>query len=312
MLRFELAGHLVVQRRVSVPLQDFVVLDDVVLTPVDAQVTTLAANAPLMQLAQGSLVSDEDGSRQATLLVPAGTTATMVLPGGAREPLATLAVRATEFTAGERGPAAMPAELPPNVGYTYAVEYSVDQALAAGALRVEFSQPIISYTDNFIGFPVGGQVPIGYYDRERGMWAPWDDGRVIGILAVDGGLATLDVDGSGTAATEAALAALGITIAEREQLAQLYAPGQSLWRNLLPHFSAWDSNWGFGPSARCWPAPHNAVGARRLPSPPAAGRRAGPAAAPAERRRAAQCVYYRLPQSGARRVAAHRRYALCA
>ena len=57
-------------------------------------------------------------------------------------------------------------------------------------------------------------------------------------------MAELDVDGSGTPASAAALIALGISDAERTHLAQLYAAGQSLWRIPVHHFSAWDANWG--------------------------------------------------------------------
>ena len=75
---------------------------------------------------------------------------------------------------------------------------------------------------------------------------PADSGRVIKILSVTGGLADLDVDGDGLADGGAALAALSITDAERQQLAGLYQPGQSLWRVLIPHFTPWDLNWPFG------------------------------------------------------------------
>ena len=69
------------------------------------------------------------------------------------------------------------------------------------------------------------------------------------ILGINNGLADLDVDGSGVAASAAALASLDITDAERQQLAILYQPGQSLWRVTIPHFSPWDYNWPFGPPA---------------------------------------------------------------
>jgi hypothetical protein len=40
---------------------------------------------------------------------------------------------------------------------------------------------------------------------------------------------------------------LGVTDAERQRLAALYQPGQSLWRVSLPHFtSPWDCNWPYG------------------------------------------------------------------
>ena len=36
-------------------------------------------------------------------------------------------------------------------------------------------------------------------------------------------------------------------MAERQQLALLYQPGQSLWRVPITHFSPWDCNWPYGP-----------------------------------------------------------------
>ena len=45
-------------------------------------------------------VTDTDGTRQATLLIPQGTTATIQLPGGGTQALTTLSLRATEYTVG--------------------------------------------------------------------------------------------------------------------------------------------------------------------------------------------------------------------
>lgn len=66
----------------------------------------------------------------------------------------------------------MPAKLPPTSGYTYAVDLSVDEALGAGATRVDFSMPLPFYVDNFLDFPVGGIVPAGWYDRSKDAWIP--------------------------------------------------------------------------------------------------------------------------------------------
>ena len=96
---------------------------------------------------------------------------------------------------GDSGPKAMPAELPPTSAYTYAVEFSADEAVAAEANDVQFSQPVIFYVENFLGFPVGGVVPVGYYDRVRGVWVPSLNGRIIKILNVVGGLAIIDTEG---------------------------------------------------------------------------------------------------------------------
>src|SRR5262249_28833545 len=61
------------------------------------------------------------------------------------------------------------------------------------------------------------------------------------------GVADLNTDGDGAPDGAAALAALGIDDAERAQLASLYAPGTTLWRVPISHFSIWDINWGYSP-----------------------------------------------------------------
>ena len=99
----------------------------------------------------------------------------------------------------------MPAQLPPSSGYTYALEYSVDEGLAAGATDVRFSQPLFHYVENFLNFPIGMAVPVGYYDKTKATWIPSDNGRVIKIISITGGLANLDTTGSGTIDNGAAL-----------------------------------------------------------------------------------------------------------
>jgi hypothetical protein len=211
------AGFLDDQRQVNVPWQDYTWLPDVMLIPEDKQVTDVNLNASTpIQVAQGSVETDSAGTRQATLFFAQGTHATMVLPGGTTQPLTDLHVRATEYTVGANGPERMPGQLPTTSGYTYAVEYSVDEAVAAGATSVQFDHPVISYTQNLLNFPVGQAVPTGYYNRTTGQWKASQNGVVIQILSVTNGLADLAVDGSGQAAGAAALAALGISDAERQ------------------------------------------------------------------------------------------------
>jgi hypothetical protein len=173
--------------------------------------------------------------------------AELVLPDGGKKPLTSLHVRATEYTVGDKGPAAMPASLPANSAYTYCVDFSADEAAAAGARDVVFSKPLIHYVENFLHFPIGIAVPTGYFDSDKGAWLASDNGRVVKVLAVADGLADLDLDGKGQAADAKALADLGVNEAERKQLADLYKPGQELWRVPIPHFSSWDCNWPFGP-----------------------------------------------------------------
>ena len=247
-ITYSKAGLLSAQRQLTVPWQDYSLLPDVVLIAADPQVTTvnLAATTPI-QVARGSVQSDTDGTRQATLLFRQGTQAQLRFADGSTQPLSTLSIRATEYTVGPDGPKAMPAELPPTSAYTYAVELTADEATALGATAVVFSQPVLHYVENFLGFPVGSIVPVGFYDRQVGMWIPSDNGRVIKVLSITSGLANLDLDGSGQAAGASALAALGITDAERQQLAILYTPGQSLSRVPITHFSPCDSNYPFYP-----------------------------------------------------------------
>ncbi|MEE4112508.1 MAG: hypothetical protein V2I40_06805, partial [Desulfobacteraceae bacterium] len=247
-VQYEKAGYLPVQRRVISPWQDYIQVPEVVLTPKDTATTTIDLSASAMQVARGSAISDDDGARQATLLIPAGTTAALVMPDGSTRPVNTLTVSATEYTVGDHGPAAMPAELPGQTGYTYCVELSAEEVPTAGADTLQFSPPVVQYVENFLGFPIGGIVPVGSYDRQKNVWSPSENGLVVNILGITGGMADLDVDGSGIPADPQTLSDLGITDAERERLAVLYTPGQSLWRISIPHFSIWDANWGWGPA----------------------------------------------------------------
>jgi RHS repeat-associated protein len=234
-------GFLSVQRTVTTPWQDFLPVDDVVMIGLDPQVTTVDFSTPI-QVARGSVQTDADGSRQATMLFRQGTTATMVLPDSSTVPLSSLHVRATEYTVGPTGPQAMPAQLPPTSAYTYAVELSADEAIAAGATSVQFSQPVVFYVDNFLHFKAGVPVPAGFYDPSAGAWIPMDNGRVIKIVGQSGGLAQVDVNGDGVAETPDTLATLGVDSTELARLATLYATGTSLWRVSTPHFSPMDLN----------------------------------------------------------------------
>jgi RHS repeat-associated protein len=248
-LQFLGTGHLPVHRKVSAPYGTSTTVPDVVLTALDTAVTTVDASggATTMQVARGGAVTDADGTRRATLLFPAGATARLRYTGGAVEFVASLAIRATEYTVGPEGPAAMPAPLPPTSAYTYAVELSADEALSAGASSLELDRPVLSYTENFLGLPTGVVIPVGYYDRELGRWVAEENGRVIEILSSTGGLADLDVDGTGAPADATRLAELGITDAERTELVTLYSVGQSLWRVRLSHFTPYDYNLPFYP-----------------------------------------------------------------
>lgn len=258
---YERQGYLTSHRTVNVPWQDYTTAPDVVLVEVDTVATPITlSEIPTDEIVvhRGSEVLDHDSPtepRQATLLFFEGTTATMTLPDGTQQSLDDITVRATEYTVGDVGSGdfgleRMPAPLPPNTAYTYAVELSIDEADAAGATRVDFlNNPVVFYIENFLDIPAddgqGNQVtvPVGYYDREAALWVPSENGHIIDILGFTGGAADID---------PLVVSNLGISPEELEKLAALYDTGAgppypSLWRVEVPHFSPWDYNFPYGP-----------------------------------------------------------------
>jgi YD repeat-containing protein len=238
---YKKSGYISAQRRTRTPWRDFVVMDDVLMTPFDTAATTITMAAATMQVARGNAVSDSDGTRRATMLIPAGTTATIETASGVQV-APTLTIRATEFTVGSNGPKMMPAALPPPSAYTYCVELSADEAVATNATALRFSQPLPFYVENFLGLPVGTPVPVGFYDRTRSAWIAQANGIVLKILGVSAGRATVDLNGDGVADDPSSI---GMSADELQQLASLYQPGQTLWRMTTNHFSALDCNLGF-------------------------------------------------------------------
>ena len=157
-------------------------------------------------------------------------------PTAGARPIQDFDVRVTEYTQGDSGLAAMPGQLPPNTAYTYAAEFSVDEAVEDGATDVRFDKPVISYTDNFLDLPVGGAVPAGYYDREREEWVGSKNGLVIGIVGETGLAADVDIDGDGEADTAQELAAIGMDDRRARALAGLYDARRrpsGAWRSAL-------------------------------------------------------------------------------
>lgn len=246
-LEYTADEHFKVQRTLATEKQSFTYAPDVVMTKADSIVTTVTAGVNELQTITSSSITDDAGTRTATIFYPANTSALMVLENGVEQVLTELNVRATEYTVGDNGPQAMPGTLPATSAYTYAVELSIDEAIEAGATTVEFSQALPVYVNNFLDFPVGEAVPAGWYDSEKAAWIPSNNGRVIQILSVDdNGLAVLDVTGNGEA-TPTELAALNIDTEELIAIAQNLSIGESFWRVPVTHFTPWDYNWPYGP-----------------------------------------------------------------
>jgi len=241
-LQFEKAGYFTVQRKPRTDWLDFHVLEDVVLQAPDPAATVIELTSPFFQVARGSLVTDIDGSRKPTIFFQPGTQASMIFPDNSARPITRLTVRSTEYTVGNRGPNAMPAELPPASRYTYASELTVDEAVAAGALSVRFSKPVVHYLENFNAMLPGSVLPLGFYDRLRHQWIPADNGRAVLVAGIVNGLAVLSLNAQGTPLTTAERSELGVTEDEERQVALLYRAGQSLWRVPMDHFSSPDIN----------------------------------------------------------------------
>jgi RHS repeat-associated protein len=244
-LTFAKQGFIHVQRQREVEPRRFAPFPEVALLarePVAGTVALDAMQGP--QLVRGTEQKDDDGPRAHAVVFQPGTKAMAQMPSGEGIPLSNLSVRLTEFTVGERGVAAMPGDLPPTSAYTYALDLTVDEAEAMGAKQVRFDPPLVNYTDNFLKFPAGTSVPVGYYDEDKGAWEPSESGVVIAIVGISSGRAELDVTGDGRADGEDKLTPYGITADELALLAEKYQDGQSLWRTRTPHFSQIDLNWG--------------------------------------------------------------------
>ena len=124
--------------------------------------------------AVGAAVTDDAGTRRATLLFEPGTDADRQARRRHHGRPAGRAQRARDrvHRRRSRGRARCPASCRRRPAYTYAVEYSVDEADELGAVDVRFDKPVATYTDNFLEFPVGTPVPTGYYDRAQARWIP--------------------------------------------------------------------------------------------------------------------------------------------
>ncbi len=255
-LNFFKSGYLTSQRTVVPDWQDYTVVNDVVLVAVTGEIHTISfGTGSELQTILGKYESDDDGDRKAILLVPGGTSATLHYPDGTEQALANAHMSITEYTVGDLGPEAMPADLPASSAYTYAAEFLVEEVAARGATSVTFDQPLYGYIQNFLGFPTGTPVPAAYYDRTTGAWIPTADGRVIEILSITEGVAQIDANGDGTVdngifnadtADDGIVEIdLGMTTEERRELAANFPAGQTIWRVPVQHLSPHDWNFPY-------------------------------------------------------------------
>jgi RHS repeat-associated protein len=236
------AGLITAHRKVHVPWNDIAIAETLQMMAEDPAATTLTfdGNPETVVIHQGTAVTDEFGSRACTLVFTRDNSAVLLdEDGNDIQELTTITTRATEFTT----PESMPAVLPPNSAYTYCVELSVE-----GVQRVRFARPVITWVDNFLGFDVGEVVPVGYYDRDRGVWVPSDNGVVVKLLDMDSDGTTdgLDADGDGSADDLNGNGSVSDEVAGLTDSLR-YPPGATFWRVEVSHFSPHDLNWPYGP-----------------------------------------------------------------
>jgi RHS repeat-associated protein len=239
---YQKQGLIPVQRKVYVPWNDNAIAETVVMITEDPVATTVSfdGHADTVVTHTSKDVVDDAGTRAVTMVFSGDNQAYLTdEQGNDAQALTTITTRATEY----RRPESMPAELPPNSAFTFCAELSVD-----GVQRVRFDKPVTTFIDNFLGFPVGSIVPVGYYDRDKGVWVPSENGVVVELLDSDGDGAVdaLDADGDGQPDD---LDADGSFVGEVKGLddSRRYAAGTTFWRVEVKHFSPYDYNWPFGP-----------------------------------------------------------------
>jgi RHS repeat-associated protein len=176
-LQYRKEGFITAQRQVNVPWNDIAIVETISMVAEDSRSTHVVLNGDqnVIITHRSTTVEDSRGTRSCTLIFRGDNKAYVVdEKGNSLQELASLTVRATEF----KTPESMPAVLPPNSGFTYCAELKADNVD-----RIRFRDPVTVLIDNFLNFPVGMRVPVGYYDRDRGLWVPIDNGVVVRLLA---------------------------------------------------------------------------------------------------------------------------------
>ena len=239
------AGCMDAQRAVDVPWNDFAIARTAVLLARDTVASTISPDGnPATALVHvGSSTNDDFGERSPVVIFSGDTTATVVAPDGSTTPLSgPLTVRATEFPT----PESMPAILPPTSAFTYCVDLSIDEA--GDARQVQFSKPVTYFLRNFIGFDVGETIPVGYYDQQQGKWLAEPDGRVVRLLDTDSDsmIDSLDADGDGLADDLNEDGTVDDEVFGLNGTGE-FAPGDTVWRVEISHFSYMDLNLAIRP-----------------------------------------------------------------
>jgi RHS repeat-associated protein len=228
-LQYSKEGFITTQRQVYVRWNDTAIVDPISVVVEDSRSTkvTLNGDPDLIVTHESTRVEDSRGARSSTLIFKGDNKGYVVdEKGDPIHELSSFTVRATEF----KTPESMPAVLPPNSGFTYCAEVKVDNVE-----RVKFRDAVTMLVDNFLGFPVGMPVPVGYYDRDRGVWVPSDNGVVVRLLDYynsEGIADAIDIDEDG----EPEERLPGLDDKSR------FIPGSTYWFIKLNHLTPIDPN----------------------------------------------------------------------
>ncbi|MCP4255780.1 MAG: hypothetical protein GY775_20735, partial [Candidatus Scalindua sp.] len=232
-LEYKKDGFITSHRQVYVPWKDIAVADTITMILEDNASTTIVfdeTSSDIITHKSTTVIDAEFGDRSVTMLISKNNKAYSIDENGDSTALTEITTRATEFET----PESMPAELPPNSAFTYCAELSVD-----GVNKVRFDNPVPVFVNNFLGFDVGELVPVGYYDRERAVWVPSENGVVVKLLDTDSDGVVDALDNTGDDMPDDLVAGLDDPL--------IYVAGSTYWRFETDHFSPWDCNWPFGP-----------------------------------------------------------------
>ncbi len=238
---YNIDNYLSSQRKVNTGYNDIVVVETIAMIEPDPAATTITFddNPDTVTTHKSTPVIDSFGTRSCSTVFTGDNPAYEVdANGNVLRELTTITTRATEYTT----PESMPAKLPPTSAFTYCVELGVD-----GVKNVQFEKPVVFWVDNFLGFDVGEIVPVGFYNKDRGVWEPSDNGVVVRLLDTnqDSIVDALDADGDDQPDD---LNSNGSFLDEVKGLEdpQNYAAGTTYWRAHTTHFTPGDLNYPYG------------------------------------------------------------------
>jgi RHS repeat-associated protein len=242
-VNLEKFGLIPLHRKVEVLWNDIAVADKAVMIARDTVSTQVVFNGDpgTTYTHRSTPIVDEYGSRTLTMVISGDNHAYTFNSSGNQVFFPVINVRGTEFPT----PESMPAQLPPTSAFTWCAEVEADEAE-----DLYFEKAIDIYVENFLGFDVGYEIPVGFYERDLAAWVPDKNGVIVMLLDTDsdGIVDALDADGDMIADD---LNNNGNIHDEVNGLTDpaSFMPGDTLMRAEITHFSTVDLNAPWGPAS---------------------------------------------------------------